>query len=284
MTKSLIWLFVVFLCAFNAGFTVVAKTSEWSDSELLEQKMDSQFSQKANSKQFNELTSDKENQIKKILQEQPSFAEFQKQVLKFAAIPSQEEFKKFRKQAKVRNALPNISSGFNLGRDGYFDTANASDYSITRPNEGASTSTSYNYGGTAPNERRLSSEGGNLTYNNNDSNFSNDAFRRNNWAKDLTVDFEINLSKLIYDDEITDILSEQRRFATIRSDYMDRAFDAYHERRKKQISLIINPPLDKTEKIIAELELENLTDRLDSLTGGWFSKALQNYQATLAAF
>lgn len=262
MFKSLILAICLSTCIFN--LSSCAKASEI----LLEQKVDL------------DLTSEQEDQINKILKEEPSFSEFQSQVLKFAAIPSNGDFRRFRKQARLRNILPNLSSSLDFGRHRSFDSISGSDYAIIRPNHGATTSTSYNYqtGQNASNIPRLTGEGGNLTYNNSDWAFYNDNSWRNNWDRALSLDLKANFSGLIYDDEVTDILSEQRRFATIRSDYVDRAFDAYHDRRKKQFSLILNPPNSKAARIMAEMELRDLTDRLDSLTGGWFSRALLRKQ------
>ena len=55
----------------------------------------------------------------------------------------------------------------------------------------------------------------------------------------------------------------------------EQAQSAYFERRKKEINFILNPATSEAEQIIQNLEIEEYTAKLDSLTGGWFSHALK---------
>jgi hypothetical protein len=200
------------------------------------------------------ISPETEERIKILLSREPSIAEVQEVALHYAAIPSAAEFRRFRTQARLRNILPTISSDYDTNRQRFSSLGNGFQTTSTTPIFPATSPTG--------------------TYSNQDV--------QNNWdnahsgynTRGLQAGTQWNLQRLIYDDEITDILSEQRRFATIRSDYMDQVHSAYFERRKKQVISIVNPPKTQAEEILANLEIDELTAKLDSLTGGQFSRIL----------
>jgi hypothetical protein len=190
---------------------------------------------------------------------EPSFPEVQKQSLIYAAIPSHQEFKKYRTQARMRNLLPAMAIDYEGRRQFNNDFQSDRDYSAVYPNQAISSEFS----------------GNPHTYNNNslDNSLSNgwNNYRNRGWQASI----EWNLQKVLYDDEITDLLSEQRRFASIRNDLIEQVHSVYFLRKRKILNLSLNPPINPEEKLIADLEVEELTARLDSLTGGWFSSMLR---------
>ncbi len=200
------------------------------------------------------LNGDIELKVLEMIKNEPKLSEVQEAALKYAAIPNANEFEKFRKLAKRRNLLPRVSYGIDQGR--------------YRQSQG---DLSYIRDVVTPNRGSLSPNG---TYNNStyETELSNsfNGFHR----IDLQGSITFNLPDAVYDDEITDILSEQRRFATIRSDYMDQIYNVYIERRRKKIALVINPPKSRIQRILSEIDIHELDTKLDSLTGGWFTRNL----------
>ena len=55
-----------------------------------------------------------------------------------------------------------------------------------------------------------------------------------------------------------------------RRDVLKTVTETYYERKKLQSELSLNPPKDETARIEKQLKLEELTAKLDYLTGGWF--------------
>lgn len=214
-------------------------------------------------KDLKDLTEEQKDLIVNLIHREPTFTEVQAQVYRFFAVPTGQEFNDLRKKIRKRNFLPVISSdsGFSHDLDKVRNNDNDYSSSITKPNAGAT----------------FSPTTGSLTYNNNDSNQSSGNYwgiaRGNYW--DTAVKIEFNLPNTVYDDEETDLFSEIRRFAPIRQDLGEQAQSAYFERRKKEISFILNPATNEAEQIIQNLEIEEYTAKLDSLTGGWFSHALK---------
>jgi hypothetical protein len=202
-----------------------------------------------------ELTPAVELQIMQILKKEPSLIYVQEQALKYAGIPSHKEFRHYRVEARARNILPSFSYNLDTNRQRASDYDYKNGLSFVRPNDGAAS---------------------NVTYNHNDSEWGNAISQSGYRTHGLGAGADWNLQKLIYDDEITDILSEQRRFATIRNDLMDQVNTAYNERRRKLVNYLINPPKTGLERIMQLLEIQELTSKLDSLTGGAYSKNLKH--------
>ncbi|MDJ0626183.1 MAG: hypothetical protein QNJ31_07450 [Candidatus Caenarcaniphilales bacterium] len=187
------------------------------------------------------------------IKKEPSYTEVLNASLRFYAIPSASDFRSYRKRARIRNLLPEVNGGIDYikDRDWGYET------NSVNPNNGAL------WGGS-----------GNVTYNHTDLN-SDRIYSR---GLSFGVSSRWNLNDFLYDDELTDILSEQRRFATIKNDLIEQTHSIYYERRRKQITFGINPAKDEIEKIMFQSELDELTAKIDSLTGGWFSKELNKRQ------
>lgn len=213
---------------------------------------------------YKKPTEEQKKLIANLIQKEPTFTQVQREVYRFFAIPTGQEFNNLRKRMRNRNLLPIISSnsGFNHDLGKVRNNDNNYSTSITRPNAGSS----------------LAGAGlNNATYNNNDLNQSSgnnfSTARRNYWDTGLKIEF--NLPNTVYDDEETDLFSEIRRFAPIRQDLGEQAQAAYFERRKRKINFILNSTIDEAEKLMQDLEIEEYTAKLDSLTGGWFSRSLR---------
>jgi hypothetical protein len=191
---------------------------------------------------------DVRQRLEETFQAEPSIAETQRAAERYMAIPSSEEFRRYRTQARLRNLLPSISG------DGDFTKQRYGSYTQTTPNPGVAASSASNL----------------LTYSNQD--YSRTGYR----TRGFGFDSQWNLNKLIYDDEITDILSEQRRFIPIKSDINDQVHRAYYDRRNKISVSLLKPPKKESERVLIEMEIEELTAKLDSLTGGWFSSQTRN--------
>jgi hypothetical protein len=61
----------------------------------------------------------------------------------------------------------------------------------------------------------------------------------------------------------------------LRDDIMDDVTRTFFERRRVQVELLTHPPSDPKVELDKELRLQELTARLDGLTGGWFSRQLE---------
>jgi hypothetical protein len=209
-----------------------------------------------------DLTEEQKDLIVNLIHREPTFTEVQAQVYRFFAVPTGQEFNDLRKKIRKRNFLPVISSDSGFSHDLDKVRNNDNDYSTSL---------------TRQNADIIPPPTPTATYNNNDLNQSSGNYfgvtRRNYW--DTGVKVEFNLPNTVYDDEETDLFSEIRRFAPIRQDLGEQAQSAYFERRKKEISFILNPATNEAEQIIQNLEIEEYTAKLDSLTGGWFSHALK---------
>lgn len=174
---------------------------------------------------------------------EPSVIEVQKQALKFASLPTANDYKRYRLEARLRNVFPKV--GFDLNNTG--------------------TSTNYyqfNKGITSD------------VLLNND--FNSDQTNRYQFDgrsfKQVSLLWDAN--KLLYDDEIGDILSQARLTANIRENLLDDVTRIYYQRRKAQLEMLLSPPKDIQTKLAKEIEIAELTGQLDSRTGGWFTRQI----------
>jgi len=186
-----------------------------------------------------------------LLGEEPSLVQIQTFVLNYSAIPSSSEFRNLRKRSRIRNILPDLdlNAGYDRGvdRNNNYDSNSGS----KRTPPGISSSATYNH-----------------SYFDQDLDYARFSDRR----VELQISSNWSLNRLIYDDEETDLISEQRRFAFIRNDLLKDLQALFYDRQKKIISVIINPPENLQDKVISLVEIRELTDKLDSLSGGWYKK------------
>lgn len=84
-----------------------------------------------------------------------------------------------------------------------------------------------------------------------------------------------DLSKLVYNSDQLRVAVAMGSAADKRDKLLLLVSKTYYDRRKKQISMLVSPSNDVTTQIEDMLKLEELTARLNALTGGWFSKNIQ---------
>lgn len=174
---------------------------------------------------------------------EPSVVEIQKQALRFAALPTSGDYKRYRLQARLRNLFPSV--GFDINSTG-------------------------THSGYYERERGLSTD---ISLNN-----SFDAGRTTRFQNDgrsfKQLGIQWNTNELIYDDEIKDILSQARLTANIRENLLDDVTRIYYQRKKLLLETLITPPENIETKLTNQLAVNELTGQLDSRTGGWFSKEI----------
>lgn len=174
---------------------------------------------------------------------EPSVLEVQEQALKFSALPSDKDFKKYRAQARIRNLLPAITLTAHSNRDRY-------DY--------------------------FQGEKG-IDVDPASSAFASDITSRyqNSMGGYGQIGILWNARELIYDDEISDLIGHARLTANIRENILDDVTRIYFVRRKLQLENILNPSLEVDQNLKKQIEISELTGQIDSRTGGWFSEDIK---------
>ncbi len=91
--------------------------------------------------------------------------------------------------------------------------------------------------------------------------------------QDASLDASLswNLGELIWNNDQTSIDVRSKLMVELRDDVVDEVTRAYFDRRRLQMELLTTPPQDTQGQIDKELRLQELTARLDGLTGGYFS-------------
>jgi len=184
---------------------------------------------------------------------EPSAIEVQKQALRFSSLPTNNDFKRYRTQARVRNIVPRVSFDIN-------STNVNSNYSQFQ--KGISTDISLNNKFDSDKTLQLQQDGKNY--------------------KQLSVYW--NTGQLIYDDEVTNILNQARYTANIKENLLDDVTKIYFQRRKAQLENLYLENLPLSEKIKRDLEIAELTSQIDSRTGGWFTKEIDKRKKYLARY
>ncbi len=91
------------------------------------------------------------------------------------------------------------------------------------------------------------------------------------WSISLTWE----LGDLIWNDAQTSIDVRSRLMVQLRDDLLNEVTRLYFERRRLQIDMVLNPPSTLKEKMDKELRLQELTARIDALTGFYLSRRLR---------
>ena len=175
---------------------------------------------------------------------EPSVIEVQKQALKFSSLPTTNDYKRYRLQARLRNLVPRVGVDLNT-------TGTSTDY--YQSGKGISTGTSLNNDFNADKTMRYQHDG--------------KAF------KQLSVLWYTD--QFVYDDEIRYILNQARLTANIKENLLDDVTRIYFQRRRLQLENLISRPNDPVSKLSNELQVAELTGQLDSRTGGWFTKEIE---------
>lgn len=215
--------------------------------------------------------------IRKLLSQEPSVQEVQQVALDFAGLPAGKDFRRYRRQARLRHLVPNLET---------FGTSNTEDLLVVQ-----------NSGGDS-----FNSGSGSLvsSYDRNSRDQNNDQF-----STGLKASWQ--LSNLIYDPEINDINNSARIVSNIRENLLTEITQIYFARRELQYQ-ILNQATEAPVKapVIAEkpstgkkskkkkeeeaavivssnevsnqlkdkLKLAEYTAQIDARTGSWFSSEL----------
>jgi photosystem II stability/assembly factor-like uncharacterized protein len=84
------------------------------------------------------------------------------------------------------------------------------------------------------------------------------------------------LGDIVWNSEQTSIDTRSRLMVQLRQDILDEVNRLYFERRRLQIELLKSPPEDELKLVEKELRIAELTADLDALTGGYFSRYIEN--------
>ena len=175
---------------------------------------------------------------------EPSVIEVQKHALKFSALPTTNDYKRYRLQARLRNLVPRVGVDLNT-------TGTNTDY--YQSDKGISTDVTLKNDFNADKTLRYQHDG--------------KAF------KQLSVLW--NTDQFFYDDEIRYILNQARLTANIKENLLDDVTRIYFQRRRLQLESLASPPNDEISRLSSDLQIAELTGQLDSRTGGWFTKEIE---------
>lgn len=84
-----------------------------------------------------------------------------------------------------------------------------------------------------------------------------------------------DLNELIMSSEQIRVIAQAEDMVKLRDKLLEEATRIYFDRRRLQVELLLTPPPDVKGRMEAEVQLLELTARLDSLTGGRFSEGIQ---------
>lgn len=113
-----------------------------------------------------------------------------------------------------------------------------------------------------------------------DSGTNPDTFLKGDDAIAWDVSLTWELADLIWNNDQTSIDTRSRLMVQLRDDILDEITRTYFERRRLQIELLFSPPTDLKAKLDKELRLQELTADIDALTGGYFTKILEERDLT----
>lgn len=186
------------------------------------------------------------NLVYKVLEAEPKVQELHKIALEFAGIPTGQQFSAYKRQARMRNIIPDVDAFANKGIQNFLSVeTNAND-----------------------------------TFNSSTSSISSD-YEKNNLNKDdnninTGLKFTWKLGNLIYDPEINDINTSARITANIRENILTELTQIYYTRKELLYKLLDQSFHNELQEIFTEkLKLAEYTAQLDARTGAWFSAELE---------
>ena len=186
---------------------------------------------------------DFKEKLKLIFSLEPTIQETQAKALQFSGIPSGMQFGAYKRQARLRNVLPQIDTSFDN-----------SDYALS------SLETS-----------------GSDKYDSADSSINSSLDKNRKAAMDNEFNtgfrFTWHLDRLIYDPEIIDIVNSARVSANIRENLLTELTQIYFQ-RKNLLSELMSNPFSRT--MAQKFKLQELTADIDARTGGWYSITLRS--------
>jgi hypothetical protein len=186
---------------------------------------------------------DSKEKLKLIFSLEPTIQETQAKALQFSGIPSGMQFGAYKRQARLRNVLPQIDTSFDN-----------SDYALSSL------------------ETRGSDQ-----YDSADSSINSSLDKNRKAAMDNEFNtgfrFTWHLDRLIYDPEIIDIVNSARVSANIRENLLTELTQIYFQ-RKNLLSELMSNPFSRT--MTQKFKLQELTADIDARTGGWYSITLRS--------
>ena len=186
---------------------------------------------------------DFKEKLKLIFSLEPTIQETQAKALQFSGIPSGMQFGAYKRQARLRNVLPQIDTSFDN-----------SDYALNSL------------------ETRGSDQ-----YDSADSSINSSLDKNRKAAMDNEFNtgfrFTWHLDRLIYDPEIIDIVNSARVSANIRENLLTELTQIYFQ-RKNLLSELMSNPFSRT--MTQKFKLQELTADIDARTGGWYSLSLRS--------
>ena len=201
----------------------------------------------------NVIKKENHNMIAIILANEPKIQDLHKVALEFTGIPSGKNFQSYRRQARLRNILPEFETSANKGIQNYISIESSGKDSYASSNSSISSS-----------QDRVNID--------RDDNQVNTGMKLS-W----------NLGNLIYDPEINDINTSARVTANIRENILNEITQIYFTRREL-LYRILNTILESNEDEITnseiyyqdQIKLEEYTAQLDARTDSWFSTKLEH--------
>ncbi|MEK6732682.1 MAG: hypothetical protein AABY55_03565 [Candidatus Omnitrophota bacterium] len=105
-----------------------------------------------------------------------------------------------------------------------------------------------------------------------DSGTNPDTLQKGKDAVSWDVTMTWDMGEFIWNSDQTTIDTRSKLMVELRDDIMNEVTRTYFERRRIQIELLASPPQDLKLGLEKELRLQELTADIDALTGGYFSK------------
>lgn len=93
---------------------------------------------------------------------------------------------------------------------------------------------------------------------------------------DWSIGVSWNLGELIWNDDQTSIDARSRLMVELRDDILNDVTHLYYERRRLEVEMALSQNSDLTVRLERELKLQELTARIDALTGGHLSHSLES--------
>ncbi len=92
---------------------------------------------------------------------------------------------------------------------------------------------------------------------------------------DWSVNLNWNLGEIIWNDDQTSIDTRSRLLVELRDDILSKVTHLYYERRRLEIDMELSPKRDLPLQVENIIKLQELTAGIDALTGGFFSRRLE---------
>lgn len=184
--------------------------------------------------------SDNQEAIFNILKLEPRIQDLHLAALRFSGIPTGKNFSNYRRQAKLRNLLPELQS--------YIERDNLNYISIETEGSDSFSASSGAF----------------------NSSFDRNNIDRSNTAINAGLRLTWSLGDIIFDPEINDINTSARITANVRENILTEITQLYFRRKELLVEIFKKAQKDIKQKLV----LDELLAQLDARTGSWYSKQL----------